>query len=210
MNFTEAQHTHVTMMRAILTGMADTPLVLKGGTALLLCYGLDRFSEDLDFDAPKKLNLESKIENSLRLHCQEFRITRTKDTDTVQRYRIEYAAGSLQGRLKVEVSCRDKIVAADVIKRDGIRTYAVSRLIAQKLNALEGRTAARDLYDLSYFCRCFRREFSPLAEQRLRAALADLNTLEARFRPAFEDDDLFRTRANMLPALLLEMQDALK
>ncbi len=210
MNFTDAQQTHVAMMRAVLAGIADTPLVLKGGTALLLCHGLDRFSEDLDFDAPKKLNLESRIEGSLRTQCQGLRITRTKDTDTVQRYRIEYAAGGIQGRLKVEVSCRDQIAADDVILRDGIRTYAVSRLIEQKLNALEGRTAARDLYDLSYLARSFRNDFSPAAEQRLRDSLADLNTLESRFRPAFEDDDLFRSQAEMLPALLLEMQDAMK
>ena len=44
-------------MKAVLRFMQDSPLVLKGGTAALLW--LDRFSEDLDFDAPKKLNLES-------------------------------------------------------------------------------------------------------------------------------------------------------
>lgn len=27
----------------------DSGLILKGGTALMLCYGLDRFSEDLEF-----------------------------------------------------------------------------------------------------------------------------------------------------------------
>lgn len=210
MNLTKAQQTHVAVMRAVLAGVADTPLVLKGGTALLLCHELDRFSEDLDFDAPKKLNLESRIETSLRQRCREFRITRTKDTDTVQRYRIEYDAGGLQGRLKVEVSCRDEIAASDVIVRDGIRTYAVSRLIEQKLNALEGRTAARDLFDLSYLARRFRSEFTPAAAQRLRDSLADLNTLESRFRPAFDDDDLFRTQADLLPALLLEMQDAMR
>lgn len=32
MNFTAAQQTHVAMMRAVLAGIADTPLVLKGGT----------------------------------------------------------------------------------------------------------------------------------------------------------------------------------
>ena len=48
----------------ILKNLTDTPLVLKGGTALYLAYGLPRFSEDLDFDSSKKLNLLSKIKNS--------------------------------------------------------------------------------------------------------------------------------------------------
>lgn len=65
MNFTREQSAHVRVMRAVLAAMQDSPLVLKGGTALLLCYGLDRFSEDLDFDAPKKLNLESRLERAL-------------------------------------------------------------------------------------------------------------------------------------------------
>ena len=38
-------------------------MVLKGETALLFCYGLDRFSEDLDFDAQNSnLNTLALIE----------------------------------------------------------------------------------------------------------------------------------------------------
>jgi predicted nucleotidyltransferase component of viral defense system len=209
MNFSEAQAAHLSVMRALLAGISDMPLVLKGGTALLVCHGLDRFSEDLDFDAPKKLNLESRIEACLRPVCRELRIARTKDSDTVQRYRIEYAIRERHGRLKVEVSCRDTIARAEVIVREGIRTYTVARLIEQKLNALEGRTAARDLYDLHFLSRRFRADFSPAAILRLRALLGDMNAMEARFRPAFEDDDLFRTRADVISTLLLEMQQAI-
>jgi predicted nucleotidyltransferase component of viral defense system len=51
--FNEERQLHVNIMRAIARDFHVIPMVLKGGTALLLCYGLDRFSEDLDFDAPK-------------------------------------------------------------------------------------------------------------------------------------------------------------
>lgn len=81
MSFTPAQQTHVRMMREVLRAVHEMPLVLKGGTALLLCYGLARFSEDLDFDASKMLNLENRIEHALRPVTQALRITRTKDTD---------------------------------------------------------------------------------------------------------------------------------
>jgi len=209
MTFTPGQQTHVKVMRAVLAGVLDTPLVLKGGTALLLCHGLDRFSEDLDFDAPKKLNLESRIENALAPLCQSCRLTRTKDTDTVQRYRIEYLMGGLEGRLKVEVSCRDPIAPQDVIERSGIRTYAVQRLIEQKLNALSGRTAARDLYDVHFLAKHHRAEFTAKDVARLKGMLASVNELEARFRPAFEEDDLFRHQCDLLPALILEIEGAL-
>lgn len=47
---------HEKLMESILKNLSDTPLVLKGGSALYLGYGLNRFSEDLDFDSLKKLN----------------------------------------------------------------------------------------------------------------------------------------------------------
>jgi predicted nucleotidyltransferase component of viral defense system len=65
LGLTATQAAHVRIMRVVVSALQDTPMVLKGGTALLLCYGLDRFSEDLDFDAPKKLNLESRLEDDL-------------------------------------------------------------------------------------------------------------------------------------------------
>lgn len=48
-------------MTCILKQLSDTHLVLKGGAALYLGYGLTRFSEDLDFDSSKRLNLLNKI-----------------------------------------------------------------------------------------------------------------------------------------------------
>lgn len=210
MNLTDAQQTHIRVMREVLRSVQDTPLVLKGGTALLVCYGLDRFSEDLDFDAPKKLNLESRMESALARLTSKLKITRTKDTDTVQRYRLEYEYGSTLGRLKVEVSCRDASAAADdVIEVAGVRTYRVSRLIEQKLNALEKRTAARDLYDVHFLARRYAGDFSPQARERLRELTSDMNRLEGRFRPAFEEDDLFRERADLVPVLVLELSAAL-
>jgi len=53
MTYTEEQQKeHELVMKALCQGFRkkSLPMVLKGGTALKLCYGLDRFSEDLDFD----------------------------------------------------------------------------------------------------------------------------------------------------------------
>lgn len=35
------EQSHVKVMRAVAHDLLDLPMVLKGGTALLLCYGLD-------------------------------------------------------------------------------------------------------------------------------------------------------------------------
>lgn len=52
MELSEREHAHASIMRAICEVIEEEnkPLVLKGGTALMLCYQIDRFSEDLDFD----------------------------------------------------------------------------------------------------------------------------------------------------------------
>ena len=52
MKLTKQQGIHQKIMQAICEVIHDEnkPLVLKGGTALLLGYDLQRFSEDLDFD----------------------------------------------------------------------------------------------------------------------------------------------------------------
>jgi predicted nucleotidyltransferase component of viral defense system len=137
MNLNDAQQAHIHVMREVLRSVQDTPLVLKGGTALLVCYGLDRFSEDLDFDAPKKLNLESRMESVLSRITSKLKITRTKDTDTVQRYRLEYEYGVILGRLKVEVSCRDAATSPDdVTEVQGVRTYRVRKAHRAKTQRL--------------------------------------------------------------------------
>lgn len=60
-NGLNADDVHVTLMKAIVRSVSSTPYVLKGGTALLLGYGLDRHSEDIDFASPKKLNILNRV-----------------------------------------------------------------------------------------------------------------------------------------------------
>lgn len=74
---------------------------------------------------------------------------------------------------------------------------------------MENRTTARDLYDVHFLATHFRAEFEPEAIARLRMLTADMNRLEGRFRPAFEEDDLFRERTELVASLILELQAAL-
>ncbi|WP_424406975.1 nucleotidyl transferase AbiEii/AbiGii toxin family protein [Pasteurella sp. PK-2025] len=86
---TERDKYHEKLMVNILKNLSDTPLVLKGGTAPYLGYGLNRFAEDLDFDSGKKLNLLNKIKASAP-HGIIDDINVKKDTDTVSRYIVNY------------------------------------------------------------------------------------------------------------------------
>ncbi len=81
----------------------------------------------------------------------------------------------------------------------GSRTAAEREHI---LAALEGRTAARDLYDVAYLAEKYPESFSRESRERAKRFVLDLDSVESRFRPAFEADDLFAERANVDETIL--------
>lgn len=199
---------HVDIMRAVAKDFHDIPMVLKGGTALLLCYGLDRFSEDLDFDAPKKFTIAHRVERILSRHTQKYEVKTVKDTSTVQRLKSHYAGLAGDDRyLKIETSFRNPPADEHIKVIDGIRTYTISTLIDQKISALAGRTAGRDLYDVAFLTRAYGDSFSSEAMAKLAAIMLDVNEVEKRFEYAFEEDDILQSEA--LPATILQITEFL-
>lgn len=126
---------------------SDSGLVLKGGTALMLCYGLPRFSEDLDFDAAApEISTISRVEAFCKARDYDCHVK--KDTDTVQRCTVHY--GGMKP-LKIETSYRRaQIDPAEVAVVDGITTYKLPVLAQMKLGAYLGRERLRDLFDVSF------------------------------------------------------------
>ncbi len=199
MTFTEEQQKeHELVMKALCQGFHKKalPMVLKGGTALKLCYGLDRFSEELHYDSIKPLNLEHSIEDifiRLGKNQAKFRhpnIALTKKTDTVRRYRVIYGESV---NLKIETSLRSTPDDKDIIELNGILTYKVSVLIKQKLSALQGRTTARDLHDVVFLYEHFYDDFG----DPQKATIIDLynaqNAVLERFNPAYSEDSILST-----------------
>jgi len=130
--------------------------VLKGGTALMLCYGLDRFSEDIDLDKNRGSGNFLKFVDA---HCKQFgyvyRIA--KDTNTVKRTFINY--GGDYKPLKIEMSMRRKEIPDDEITTvNGIVTYTPDTLAEMKALAYQGRDAIRDLYDLCFLYNNYHKE----------------------------------------------------
>lgn len=198
---------HIDIMRAVAKDFHDIPMVLKGGTALLLCYGLDRFSEDLDFDAPKKFTIAPRVERILSRHAATYEVKTVKETPTVQRLKSHYAGITGDRLLKIETSFRNPPADEHVKVIDGIRTYTISTLIDQKISALAGRTAGRDLYDVAFLTRAYGDSFSSEATAKLAAIMLDVNEVEKRFEYAFEEDDILQSDA--LPATILQITEFL-
>ena len=114
------QSERVKLMKEILPLFGEN-FILKGGTALSLFYGLNRYSEDLDFDC---ISSNMDFINRLKYH-KEFKnwnINIKKKTDTVFRAMIDYGATSHYGSypLKIEVSSRNK----ELLRSGGLKlTY---------------------------------------------------------------------------------------
>ena len=191
---TNEQKEHINFMAEIAKSVSDTPMVLKGGTALLLAYGLDRFSEDLDFDSTKSLNMEYKIRNSAkRAKVKIGRIFVKKDTGTTKRYMVNYVGNQSRRSLKIETSFREKEIDSDETTIiNGIRVYKLNVLISQKLDAGLNRAKVRDLYDINYLSKNYGHMFSAENIRKLADFASEPDALISRYQQDHNDDDILR------------------
>lgn len=124
--------------------------VLKGGTSLMMCYNLDRFSEDIDLDSRDKRSIVRIVRDFCDKYGYTFNIN--KDTDVVKRFMIHYADDKKP--LKVEVSYREYGLSSDnVTCINNIQVYNIDTLATLKINAYTGRSKIRDLYDVVFICK---------------------------------------------------------
>lgn len=123
--------------------------ILKGGTSLMMCYNLDRFSEDIDLDCVRSKQIKTIVNDFCNFEKFTYRIA--KDTDTVKRFMINY--GNESKPLKIEVSYRKKVINPDEYTTiNGIKVYTIENICAMKVNAYSSRDRIRDLYDLTFIC----------------------------------------------------------
>lgn len=154
----ERKEQHYEVMYDLLKYINNqTPdFILKGGTSLLMCYGLQRFSEDIDFNSTNK-----GIGKYIDTFCKERNCSYViaKDTPTVKRYKIHY--NNDERYLKVEISYRNRnIDESKVCVIDGIRVYKINEIAIQKTNAYVHRDKLRDLYDVCFICNNYWDELS--------------------------------------------------
>lgn len=205
---------HKRLMEAVCHAIAgdNKPLVLKGGTALLLCYGLDRFSEDLDFDLEhpitthmnvKSLCLEAvKLVNKRGLGARLARFSEPKKTSTTHRCRpvFRIAGQAADFPIRIEISSRQAPAVEDVAVVEGIKVYVPDCIARHKLVASvknpenQFRTAARDLHDLAFIASHLESELSGAVIKDLEAFFSDPPALLLRYEDAYEDDGILQGR----------------
>lgn len=123
--------------------------ILKGGTSLMLCYQLDRFSEDIDLDCTHSQLIKSIVDEFCISRHYQYRIA--KDTSTVKRFMIHY--GNEEKPLKIEVSYRKRFISPDDYTQiNNVTVYKIDEICRMKTHAYSSRDRIRDLYDLSFIC----------------------------------------------------------
>lgn len=139
-------------------------IIFKGGTALYKCFGLDRFSEDLDFNVIKETNLD-KIEKGLK----SFKLDYEKEEKSFERskkisFKIKGPLynGSRNSLCKIELdfSLREEVDLKPLTKKIGafmeeIPSFEIlvmnqKEILAEKFRTILTRKKARDVYDI-YF-----------------------------------------------------------
>lgn len=191
---TPEQSRHLDLMYHIaqeVTARTGDNFVLKGGTALLLAYGLPRFSTDLDFDGRRtSIDMTPALRAGADTAGVPVRNLRTaKNTWAVRRYMLHYRDDVMKP-LKVEISYRqgDNIDEDDVTTINGIRTYNLDKLTTLKIDALVNRAKGRDIFDVAYLLAQHPESVSNHDLQRIDQVIdiIGLNDLEA----IMLDDDI--------------------
>lgn len=165
--------------------------VLKGGTSLMECYELTRFSEDIDLDSCDKEAIFEIIDSACEKLGYKYRIA--KNTDTVIRFLIDYGGKDEHGDkpLKVEISYRRKIIPEEEItKINGITVYRLDSIALMKANAYASRDKIRDLYDVVFIVNHKKGEINPFVSEAIRTAMEQKGIEQFDYITSTQNDDL--------------------
>lgn len=160
---------HLEVIKSFLQTLnkKDKQFILKGGTSLMLCYNLTRFSEDIDLDAITNRNLENILKSFCNYYGYTYKVA--KDTDTVKRYFINYDG---EKSLKIEISYRRKNISkSSYTDINNILVYNLDELAIQKSQAYASRDKIRDLYDVCFIINHYWNELSSSSHSILTNAL---------------------------------------
>lgn len=175
----------------IFLNTKSSRFVLKGGTSLMFCYGLTRFSEDIDLDGFDKQNFFNIVDLFIRnfsQHYTQLTYRRAKDTDTVKRVLIHYGASK---PLKVEVSYRKKVIEdSEFCRINNILVYTIPSIMAMKLNAFNHRDKIRDLYDIVFLYTRYKNMLSDSLIFSLRDSVAYKGIEQFDYLIQNQQDDL--------------------
>jgi len=174
-----------------------TEMVFKGGTALSKCYGLDRFSEYLDFTATTPFEIYQIKENLNRF--MEYDIEEKQVAGNNLKITMRITGPLYNGikhskcKLVLDVSYRENLIKTPKIKKitphsnmPAFDVYVMDEeeIFAEKIRAICSREKARDIYDLWFLIRKGIIPRQEIINEKLKyySASWDLETLIKRIK----------------------------
>jgi predicted nucleotidyltransferase component of viral defense system len=169
----------------VLNALYDEQLVFKGGTYLWFFYGLQRFSEDLDFTVLSGINsgISEKVSKSLSLLgvANEARIEsddKSSFSFKIMAHGPLYSSQNSRCVVYVEISKRENVLNETVPVKLDLPEYQLpvrilmgmnlDEVAAEKVRAIMSRNKARDAYDLYYLIKEKKVKFNrELADKKL-------------------------------------------
>lgn len=138
-------------------------LIFKGGTALSRAYGLERFSEDLDFTLSRLVDIHTILEAGFKKFFLDAEIIEEKNQNSFN-YIVRIKGPLYMGRresfckIELDISLREKIFLDPKLVTLGrllkelpsfdVPVMDMREILAEKVRAIMTRTKARDVYDI--------------------------------------------------------------
>lgn len=198
------------LMQELLDALSEKNLILKGGTALILFYGLDRFSKDLDFDCFYNINIASVLKILRRFGEPNLK----KDTRFGKR--IILHPYNINVPLKLDFSLRKRQFVVQPLKiTNSLYVYDINDLLLQKISAFKDRMVARDLYDIGFIVDKYYHKLLPEVKKTLLSVLKSeskiynlISVYLSVFNQTegFEEEDLLKSVERLLAFYRKEIQ----
>lgn len=157
------EETELIILDKIAQSELGSQIIFKGGTALRLCYGSPRFSQDLDFNATGKLDkrqlasvLQTVVSDSGRIEVKDlfdkrytlFALLSVASPSLKQTFSVKIEISKKVYRLKKN-EVLIKAAASPVSPLTPLLpTYSLERILTEKLMAIKTRAEPRDYFDL--------------------------------------------------------------
>ena len=145
------------ILRRMQSGRLLDALVFTGGTMLRLCHGLERYSVDLDFRAPKNGMDWTRYARSLEEHLsRDYRVV-----DAANKHYsilVELKSPAYPRSLKIEIRKDVSAVKTEMniayspasTIQVVVKTVALVEMMKMKIEAFLNRKEIRDAYDLEF------------------------------------------------------------
>ncbi len=154
--FEKHEQLEMEVLRELANNKLLNDLVFGGGTMLRLCYGLNRYSVDLDFFAIREFDQKKKFANLADCLSRKYEITDMNDKLNTMLYEVKDS--SYPRKLKIEI--RKEVRDYDYQQRIAFSKFSTIQVILNVLTleqALKNKVAAaldrkiiRDFFDIEF------------------------------------------------------------